>query len=114
MAKIVIKELKAQTTIGVHAFERKIKQTVVLDVEMEWDIGNAAQSDDLTQSLDYASIAESLTTTIENHQTQLLERLILILGQVLEEKYAVTHYKLYLRKPHVLSNVQEVGVILER
>ena len=47
MDKIFLDELKIDTIIGLWDWERKIRQTVVIDLEMSADIAKAAATDDV-------------------------------------------------------------------
>ena len=45
MDKIFLNELKIETIIGIWEWERKIRQTVIIDLEMSADIAKAAATD---------------------------------------------------------------------
>ncbi|RME34015.1 MAG: FolB domain-containing protein, partial [Gammaproteobacteria bacterium] len=39
---VYLNDLRIETVIGIYEWERRIRQTVVLDLEMGWDISAAA------------------------------------------------------------------------
>jgi hypothetical protein len=60
MDKIFLDELKIDTIIGIWDWERKIRQTVVIDLEMSADIAKAAATDDVVDTLNYKAVAKRL------------------------------------------------------
>ena len=60
MDKVFIKGLTIQCTIGFFPWEKEIKQTLVIDVEMAWDTSKAALNDELNKTLDYAEISQAI------------------------------------------------------
>ena len=57
---VYIRDLKIETVIGIFDWERRIRQTVSLDLEMATDIRKAAASDDIADALDYKAVAKRL------------------------------------------------------
>ena len=49
---VFIKGLKAASVIGCYDWERDIRQTLVIDLELKSDFTRAAQSDALNDALD--------------------------------------------------------------
>jgi dihydroneopterin aldolase len=60
---------------GVFDHERRDGQTFVVDVRLEFDTGAAARSDDLTDTVDYGTLAQSLADVIAGEPVNLLETL---------------------------------------
>jgi dihydroneopterin aldolase len=72
---VYIKGLQAQSVIGVYAWEREIRQTLVLDLEMASDTARAAASDQIADALDYAAISSQVISLVEGSEYQLIESL---------------------------------------
>ena len=51
MDKVFISGLSIQTTIGFYDWEKEIKQTLVFDLELGWDIKPAAENDELAKNV---------------------------------------------------------------
>ena len=49
---VYIRDFKVETVIGMFQWERRIRQTLSLDLEMAWDIRPAAASDSIEHALD--------------------------------------------------------------
>ena len=75
MDKIFLDELKIDTIIGIWDWERKIRQTVIIDVEMGADIAKAAASDSVEDTLNYKSVAKRLQQFVGDSSFQLVETL---------------------------------------
>ena len=60
MDKIFLDELKIETIIGIWEWERRIRQTVVIDLEMSADIAKAAATDDVADTLNYKLVAKRI------------------------------------------------------
>lgn len=58
MDKIFLSEIKIETTVGIWEWEKRIKQTVVIDIEMSADIKKAASTDDINDTLNYKAVAK--------------------------------------------------------
>ena len=57
---IFLSELKVDTIIGIWEWERRIRQTVVIDLEMSADIARAAATDEVADTLNYKSVAKRI------------------------------------------------------
>lgn len=72
---VFIEDLRVQTVIGVFEWEREIRQTVSIDLEMAFDIGKAAASDDIADTVDYKALRDDIVEMVEASTFQLLEAL---------------------------------------
>jgi len=53
----------------------RVKQTVVLDIELRWDCRRAAISDEVSDTLDYKKVAKRVLAFIEASEFKLVETL---------------------------------------
>lgn len=111
---IFIRELRVETVIGIHDWERQIKQIVVLDLELGTDIRRAAGSDHIDDTLSYSDIADRLTAFISASQFQLVETLAEQVAAILRDEFRVPWLRLTVSKPGAVSNARAVGVSIER
>ncbi|MFD2164930.1 dihydroneopterin aldolase [Thalassotalea euphylliae] len=114
MDKVFIQGLNIQTTIGFFEWEKQIKQTLVIDLEMLWDIKPAAERDELAKTLDYAQISEAIAEFANNNPVDLLETLAERMAQFLMTQYQIPGLKLRIGKPNAVHNAFTVGVEIER
>lgn len=114
MDKVFIRGLSIQTTIGFFAWEKEIKQTLVIDLAMGWDTAKAAENDELAKTLDYADISEAIAIFANNNPVDLVETLAERLASYLMESYHIPWLKLSIGKPGAVHNASTVGVEIER
>ena len=114
MDKVFIEQLEVLAVIGVYDWEQQIKQKLVFDIELAWDIKPAAQSDDVDLTLDYANVSELVEAFVVAHPVALVETLAQQVADMLLEKLSVPWLKLKLAKPGAVPNARSVGVIIER
>jgi len=114
MDTVFITDLRIETLIGIYDWERKVKQTISLDLEMEFDIRKAAVSDSIEDTLDYKAVSKRLIHFIEQSEFQLVEALAEKCASIVLEEFPVKRLKLKLRKPGAVRGSSAVGVIIER
>jgi len=111
---IYISDLRIETVIGIFDWERKIKQTVVLDIEMAGDCRKAAVNDDVEDTLNYKSVAKRLIEFVGKSECQLVETLAERCAEIIIEEFGVPWVKLRVNKRGALRGARDVGVIIER
>jgi len=114
MDKIFIQGLSIQTTIGFFAWEKQIKQTLLIDVSMGFDIRPAAKNDELDKTLNYAEISNAIEKFANANPVDLLETLAERLAKFLMTSYHIPWLKLTIHKPNAVHNASSVGVEIER
>jgi 7,8-dihydroneopterin aldolase/epimerase/oxygenase len=114
MDKIFIHALKTEAIIGIFDWERQVKQTVLLDLEISADIRKAALSDSIDDTLNYKRIAKRVLAFVEESRFHLVETLAEHLAMLILEDFGVAWVHLRLSKPGAIRSSQDVGVTLER
>lgn len=114
MDKVFIKGLTIQTTIGFFAWEKEIKQTLIIDLTMGWNIRPAAVNDKLDKTLDYAQISLAIEKFSNDNPVDLLETLAERMASFLMTTYQIPWLKLAIHKPNAVHNASSVGVEIER
>lgn len=111
---VYIRDLRIDTIIGIFDWERRIRQTVSLDLEMATDICKAAASDDIRDALDYKAVAKRLIGFVEGSDFLLVETLAEKVAALVLAEFPVPWLRLRVSKPGALRGAQDVGVIIER
>ena len=70
--RIFLHGLEVECIIGFIEWERRVKQTIVIDVEMPVDCARAAQSDDVADTLDYKKVAKRLIAFVSESSFKLV------------------------------------------
>lgn len=111
---VFIHDLQIETVIGIYDWERKIRQTISLEIEMATDIGKAAKSDNIEDTLSYKDVAKRLIEFVEQSEYELVEALAEEICNIIRTEFAVPWVKLTLHKPGAVRGSKSVGVIIER
>jgi len=111
---VYIRDLKVDTIIGIYDWEREVRQTVSLDLEMAFDIGEAARTDNIEYTLNYKAVAKRLIAFIESSEFLLVETMAEQAAAIVREEFSVSWLRLRLSKPGAVRGSRDVGVIIER
>ena len=111
---VFIRALKLPTIIGVYGWEREVRQELLLDLEMAWDIAPAGASDDVADALDYSAVATRLRAFAADSSFELIEKMATELATVVMSEFSVSWLRLRLCKPGAVTEARDVGVVIER
>lgn len=111
---VFIEGLTIETVIGIYDWERKIRQPVVLDVEMAFDNARAAASDAIDDTVNYKAVAKRLIAFVGGSSFQLVETLAERCAALIREEFHVPWVRLRLAKPGAVTGSKAVGVVIER
>ena len=114
MDTIFLSEVKAQTKLGVPEWERMTPQTIILDIEISYDLSRACQSDDVNDTIDYGAVVSRVRETLQDHSFQLVEKLAEHLCQLILQEFNALSVKIKVAKPTILPGLKALGVIIER
>lgn len=111
---VYIRDLDISTVIGIYDWEREIRQTVSLDLDMATDIRPAADTEDIALTLNYKAVAKRLIAFIEEAEFLLIETMAEHVAGVVLAEFPVTWLRLRVGKPGAVTGARDVGVIIER
>lgn len=111
---IYLHDLKINTVIGIFEWERCVKQSVILDLDMAADIRKAAASGDIADTLDYKAVAKRLIDYVGNHDFLLVETLAERVADIVREEFGVSWLRLRVNKKGAVRGAVDVGVVIER
>ena len=127
MDAVYIRQLKVDAIIGIHDWERRVRQTLVLDLEMGLRSGDAdaapggagesdsaGAADATVPAVDYETVSEHVTGFVQAGEFRLLETLAQRLADELLSAYNLPWLKLRVGKPGALPDADAVGVLIER
>ena len=112
--RIFLRGLAAECIIGFIEWERRVKQTVVVDLELPVDCRRAAATDDVADTVDYKRVAKRVLAYIEASEFKLVETLAHRLALLLLEEFGVEWARVSLNKPGAIRSSRDVGVVIER
>ena len=116
MDKILLCGLQFFGKHGCHPAENDLGQIFVVDIEIEADLGRAADSDDIGDTLNYVEIYAFAKATIEGPRAALLEHLAGKIGDFALQNPLVVAARVKIKKPHVAVGgvLDFLGVEIER
>jgi len=114
MDKIFLSALSVECIVGIWDWERRVKQTVILDVEMAADIRKAAATDHIDDTIDYKRVSKRLLAFVGESQFQLVETLTERIAQLIVTEFGVSWVKVRLNKKGAIRGARDVGIEIER
>jgi dihydroneopterin aldolase len=111
---IFLRDLRVEAVIGIWEWERKIRQTIAIDLEMATDIRKAAASDSVEDTLNYKSVAKRLQTFVADSGFQLVETLAEKIAEIVIEEFGVPWVRVRVNKPGAIRGARDVGILIER
>jgi dihydroneopterin aldolase len=114
MDTVYIHGLTVDTVIGIFDWERKIRQKLVLDIEMAVDISPSAATEDIDRTVSYKDVSDRLTQFVEQSEFLLVETMAEQIASLILTEFPVPFVRIKLGKPGAIANAHDVGVIIER
>lgn len=114
MAIIYIKNLHIETIVGIYEWERTQKQTIRVNLELMSNIKAAANSESISDALNYEEISQCVSEFIIAGEFQLIETMADKTADMILSKFNTTGLRLTISKPGAIHNAEDVGIIIER
>ncbi|MBF2759783.1 MAG: dihydroneopterin aldolase [Ectothiorhodospiraceae bacterium AqS1] len=114
MDTIFIKEIKIDTVIGLHGWERRMRQTVIVDLWMGADIAQAAASEALADTLDYRAVSKRVQEFVRDSSFLLVEALAEGIAELILREFSVPWVRVQINKIAALRGTKGVGIVIER
>ena len=112
MDTLEITGLKVSTKIGVHAWEQRIEQRLLIDINISHDFSSC--QDELSNTIDYATLCQRVTTYVETNQFALIETVAERVSQLIKEQFAVPQLTVRVSKPNAVINAGNIAVTVVR
>ncbi|GMT48998.1 MAG: dihydroneopterin triphosphate 2'-epimerase [bacterium] len=107
---ITIKNLRLKGIIGIYEAERHNKQDIIIHVKIDFDGDQAAQKDEIKETIDYDSITNKIVDLVDKSKFYLLEKLAYqVLGIVMKDE-RVTKAWVEVEKPQAIPLADSVSV----
>ncbi len=111
---IFLHDLKVDCVIGIFDWERRIRQTLHIDLDMAADIKRAAATDRIEDTLDYKTMAKRIVEFTGASQFQLVETLAEKIAALVLAEFKVSWVRVRINKKGAVRNADGVGVVIER
>ncbi|MGP1717017.1 MAG: dihydroneopterin aldolase [Methylophilus sp.] len=114
MDTIFLEQVKVQTKLGVPDWERAVPQTIILDIEIGYDLSKACQTDAIEDTVDYGQVVARIRETLAERSFKLVEALGEHICQLVLQEFKVQNVKLKVSKPGILPGLKALGVTIYR
>ena len=111
---VFVHELKVETIIGIWGWERKIRQTVSIDLEMGADIRRAAETDSIDDTLNYKAISKRVQQFVADSEFQLVETMAEKIAELVLQEFKVPWIQVRVSKPGAIRGAKNVGILIHR
>ena len=111
---IFLRELKVETLIGVYEWEKRVPQTLQIDLEIALPDSRACETDDIKDALDYADIVRDIQSALASRHFNLLEALAETIAQMLLNDFKAPWVKVSVAKLNAIRGSRMVGISIER
>ena len=111
---IFLTGLTVDCIVGIWDGERRVKQKIVLDLEMAADVRRAAASDSIEDTLDYKKVTKRLLGFVGESQYQLVETLAERVAEIVVTEFGVPWVRVRLNKQGAIRGARDVGILIER
>lgn len=112
MDTLNIKALSVATKIGVHAWEQRINQQLLIDITIPTDF--RACGDNLANTIDYDALCQTVTEFVESQSFQLIESVANKVAQLIQQNFKVEKLTIAVSKPHAVKNAGTIQVVVSR
>lgn len=112
MDTLCISGLNIMTHIGIHAWEQRILQKLLIDIHIPVD--TKACNDQIANTIDYAQLCEKVTTYVESNRFNLIESVAEHVAQLIKDEFAVKELTICINKPHAIKNASNICVTINR
>ncbi|MEI7429575.1 MAG: dihydroneopterin aldolase [Betaproteobacteria bacterium] len=111
---IFIDDLRVSTLIGIYPREKAMPQTVEISLQIGTSVAHAGDTDDIGDTINYATVVERLRDELGKQHFNLLEKLAEFVADLLLNEFGARWVRVSIGKLGMMSGVRRVGVIIER
>lgn len=112
--RIVIKDLLVRGIVGINEDERRKRQDILINLAMQADIRPSGESDDITQTVNYRTVAKSIISLVEGSSYFTVEKLATEVARLILLEHEVFEATVAVEKPGALRFARSVGVTITR
>ncbi len=110
--QIDITGLSVSTRIGIHAWEQKIAQRLLLDINIPIDLSQC--NNDLSKSIDYDVLSRRVTSFVEDQSFDLIETVAEKVAALIKTEFQLQQVSLKISKPDAVKNAANISVRITR
>ena len=115
MNTISIVDLEITCIIGILPNERVKEQTLLLNINLDVDIGNSTFADDINETIDYTKIAEMATQLAITKKYKLIESFCYDLNNLFLDTFKIIQQsKITVKKPNAIPKAKYAAYTMKK
>lgn len=114
MDKVFVKDLLVRGIIGINEWEREKPQDIIINLVIFADLTSAGETDDISQSVNYRTLAKKAQVHTEKAKRLTVEALAADIANICLEEPGVKKVRVCVEKPGAVRFSRSVGVEIER
>lgn len=111
---LFIEQLVVMTIIGIHDWERKCFQKLVLDVELAYKNQESKSNLKTFFYLDYVQVRKTILDLVSEKRFLLIEDVAEVTAKILIRDFCVDWVRITVKKPNAIRDVSNVGICIKR
>lgn len=111
---IIIDGLRVDAIIGIDDWERVMTQAIIIDMALFTDVTDVAQTQDLSQGVNYKAVCEQVSKWVQDKKFELLETLVEYVSKQLLDNWPISKVSIRAVKPNAITLADAVGMQITR
>ncbi len=107
-----ITALSTKTHIGIHEWEQRILQQLLLDIRIPMDLTTC--NNQLANTIDYDKLCQLVTAFVESNTFTLIETVAENVAQLIKDEFQISEVTVSVSKPHAVKNASNICVTINR
>ncbi len=111
---IFLREFRLDIIIGIYEWERKVPQTIQLDLEFGLQSSRAGETDNVKDTIDYSLVVARIQETLAEKPFSLVEALAEHIAHLIKNEFGSPWVKVSVAKLGLIRGIKQLGVVIER
>ena len=114
---IFIRGILISASVGVTQKELRVKQKIIVDIELVKDISKASETDDLQHTINYVDVTHDIKNLVYGKEYKLIETLTEDVAKYVLNKYNPEAVTVKVHKPEIASmklGIRDLGIRITR
>lgn len=112
--RILIRDLLVRGIVGVNDWEREKPQDILINLDVFLDARRAGRSDEISDSINYRSLAKDVIAYVEGSAHYLVEALATRIARIVVLDHGAERVRVRVEKPGAVRFAGSVGIEIER